>query len=87
MPSAVPQTAQNPNTIRGPVGPSPAQVNAVRPAVDMSVMLPGLMPPGSELPNYDNETQEDGSILLYSRNPDGSRGPVVKIVPPIKARA
>jgi len=34
---------------------------------------------------YDTETQADGTILLYIKNPDGSRGPAVKIVPnPVK---
>lgn len=29
-------------------------------------------------------TQEDGSVLLHLKNPDGSMGPAVKIIPPIK---
>lgn len=35
-------------------------------------------------PEYAALTQEDGSILLHVKNPDGSLGPAVKIVPPIK---
>jgi hypothetical protein len=35
---------------------------------------------------YDAVTQDDGSVLLHMKNPDGSRGPAVKIIPPIKSR-
>jgi hypothetical protein len=35
---------------------------------------------------YEAVTQDDGSVLLHMKNPDGSRGPAVKIIPPIKAR-
>jgi hypothetical protein len=49
---------------------------------------PGAPSPGPEdapqLPEYDTVTQEDGSILLHIKNPDGSLGPVVRVLPPIK---
>jgi hypothetical protein len=35
-------------------------------------------------PEYVNETQADGSILLRMKNPDGSVGPAVKIISPPK---
>jgi hypothetical protein len=35
---------------------------------------------------YEAVTQEDGSILLHMKNPDGSKGPAVKIINPIKPR-
>lgn len=45
--------------------------------------LPQPMDP-SQL-NYTTETQDDGSVLLRLKNPDGTPGRVVKIVPsPIK---
>jgi hypothetical protein len=37
---------------------------------------PGMMPP----PEYMTKTQQDGSVLLAIKNPDGSPGPIVKIV-------
>lgn len=57
-----------------------------------SAMLGGMggPPPAMMAPDdpasqrYSAETQEDGSVLLRVKNPDGSMGPVVKIVPPIK---
>lgn len=33
---------------------------------------------------YLTETQQDGSILLFLKNPDGSKGPAVKIITPPK---
>lgn len=43
--------------------------------------LPGLMPPGApKPPEYVAVTQEDGSVLLHVKNPDGSLGPAKKIV-------
>ncbi len=41
-----------------------------------------LQPAG--LPEYVAETQADGSVLLRIKNPDGSPGPAVKIIPPLK---
>jgi hypothetical protein len=35
---------------------------------------------------YEAVTQDDGSVLLHMKNPDGSKGPAVKIIPPIKSR-
>lgn len=43
--------------------------------------MPGLMPPGAPAPpEYVAITQEDGSVLLHIKNPDGSLGPAKKIV-------
>jgi hypothetical protein len=36
----------------------------------------GMMPP----PEYVTKTQQDGSVLMAIKNPDGSAGPIVKIV-------
>jgi hypothetical protein len=35
---------------------------------------------------YDIETQSDGSILIFTKNPDGSRGPIVDVKPPPKPK-
>lgn len=40
--------------------------------------------PAPPKPDYGTTTQGDGSILLYIKNPDGSLGPVVKLIPPLK---
>lgn len=45
--------------------------------------LPGAAPPPPP-PEYGTTTQEDGSILLHIKGPDGKLGPVVKVIPPIK---
>jgi hypothetical protein len=44
----------------------------------------GMIDPAGR--QYEAITQEDGSVLLHMKNPDGTRGPAVKIVPPIKPR-
>jgi hypothetical protein len=33
---------------------------------------------------YMTETQQDGTVLLFLKNPDGSKGPAVKIISPPK---
>ena len=71
-PTLSPQAAQsfsNPSALMGSLGaPPPAMMSPDDPAGQ----------------RYSAETQEDGSVLLRLKNPDGSMGPVVKIVPPIK---
>lgn len=46
----------------------------------------GLLPPGTEdsQSQYAAVTQEDGTILLHLRKPDGGLGPVVKVINAIK---
>lgn len=44
----------------------------------------GMVDPAGR--QYEAVTQEDGSVLLHLKNPDGSKGPAVKIIPPIKPR-
>ena len=51
------------------------------PAAPIGAMM-GLDDPS--MSQYAAVTQEDGSILLHLQNPDGSMGPAVKIIPPIK---
>lgn len=46
--------------------------------------MPGPQDPASA--QYVAVTQSDGSILLHIKNPDGSAGPAVKIINPIKPR-
>ena len=77
MPAAVPGSGQ-----LSPVGPSPA--------VPMGGQIPGMLPPemvgGPADQQYVAVTQEDGSILLHMKRPDGSLGPAVKIVNAIKPK-
>lgn len=58
--------------------------------------IPGATGPGAApyptMPHpstmqYTNETQQDGTVLLRVKNPDGSPGPVVQIVKPPTAKA
>lgn len=44
----------------------------------------GMVDPAGR--QYEAVTQEDGSVLLHMKNPDGTRGPAVKIIQPIKPR-
>jgi len=76
MPAGVPGAGgatQPPMALPPGMGPAPA--------------VPGMMPaPDAGPPQYDTEVQADGSILLRMKNPDGTTGPVVKIINPIKPR-
>jgi len=45
---------------------------------------PGVPQPPPPPPEYVTTTQPDGSILLRIKLPDGTVGPIVKILPPIK---
>ena len=47
----------------------------------------GPLSPGASKPKYEAKTQADHSIAIHIVNPNGSLGPVVKIVPPIKSSA
>lgn len=89
LPAAVPPGLSSAPSAEGPVlrggPPSPDVLSAISPA---PVPVP-LLPPGvaeDAAPQYQAVTQEDGSILLHIKNADGSLGPAVKIVPPIKPR-
>jgi hypothetical protein len=78
MPAAVPGSGR-------PLSPMMDDVRATAPVPS----LPGLMPPGlagNASPEYQAVTQQDGSILLHIKNADGSLGPAVKIINPIKPR-
>lgn len=47
----------------------------------------GMPSPGGAAlppPEYDTATQQDGSVLMFLKNPDGTRGPAVKIISPPK---
>lgn len=91
MPSSVPGASQTADTIgaikgRSPIAPQLAA--AIQNAAPVSnPNQPGLMPPGAQqnLPQYTAVTQEDGSIIMHLNRPDGSPGPVVKVIKPINA--
>ena len=91
MPAAVPGGGQVSDTIGAIKGRSPIAPNlaaAIQNAVPVSNPgQPGLLPPGPQntLPQYTAVTQEDGSILMHLNKPDGSPGPVVKVISPINA--
>jgi hypothetical protein len=56
----------------------------------MGADLPGMLPPEMGGTPADQQyvavTQEDGSILLHLKKPDGSVGPAVKIVNAVKPK-
>ena len=89
MPAAVPGASQTADAVgpiqgRSPIAPQLAA--AIQNAVPVSNPgQPGLLPPGPQntLPQYTAVTQEDGSILMHLNKPDGSPGPVVKVISPI----
>lgn len=91
MPAAVPgggQVADTMGAIKGRSPIAPQLAAAIQNAVPVSnPNQPGLLPPGPQntLPQYTAVTQEDGSILMHLNKPDGSPGPVVKVISPINA--
>ena len=81
-----PEAAPAPPT---PAPPAPGGGGGGGGMGQMASMMGGLMGLGMVDPagrQYMAVTQEDGSVLLHLKNPDGSKGPAVKIIPPIKAR-
>ena len=78
MPAGVPGFGQAPGVWPGPPASSGQDFSA-----------PGLMPPGAgpDASQYEAVTQADGSILLHLKNSDGSLGPAVRIINPIKPKA
>ena len=102
MPGGMPGSGASTDPLASPMGgmgaPPPASpmggMGAPPPAFPMGGMGGPASPmgfPGVEMADpagrqYEAVTQEDGSILLHMKNPDGSKGPAVKIINPIKPR-
>ena len=95
MPDGMPGSGAPTDPMAAPGGgPSPSAPAAPPPGPPMggggglSGMM-GFPPVGMNDPagrQYEAVTQDDGSVLLHMKNPDGSRGPAVKIIPPLKPR-
>lgn len=91
IPSGVPGIAPNPaplpptpihhHAIHVHAGPHPSALAAILRHMSPSA---GAPPPPPPPPEYGTTTQEDGSILLHLKNPDGTLGPIVKVLPAIK---
>lgn len=74
------QASQPPPMFGGPApGGAPPPMGAPAPGGFPSA---GVTDPSGQ--QYEAVTQGDGSILLHRKNPDGSRGPAVKIIPAMK---
>jgi hypothetical protein len=72
--------APSPHAVHGRHPAAPAALAAI---LHHAVTGNGVnIPP--KPPEYGTITQSDGSIALHLKNPDGSMGPIVKIIPPIK---
>lgn len=84
VPPAAPPVPSGPmphgHAIHGHGHASPAALAAITQHAPVPGLDAGPPPP----PEYGTTTQVDGSILLHLKNPDGSLGPVVKVIPPIK---
>lgn len=80
-PSPIPLPPVHTHAIHVHTGPHPAALAAI---LRRSSPGAGAPPPPPPPPDYGTTTQEDGSILLHLKNPDGSLGPIVKVLPPIK---
>lgn len=78
-----------------PAGGPPGPVNPIMPSRPMALSpaLAGAINPGAPsgpppMPEqtdpssieYDTLTQQDGTVVLFMKNPDGTRGPAVKII-------
>lgn len=85
MPSGVPGLSPSGPppmpAIQGRSGPPPSALAAIMNRMPSGPAAPEPPP----LPSYMAETQEDGSVLLRVANLDGSAGPIVKVLPPMKA--
>jgi hypothetical protein len=92
MPGGMPGSGAATDPLASPMGgmgaPPPASpmggMGAPPPAFPMG--FPGVEMADPAGRQYEAVTQEDGSILLHMKNPDGSKGPAVKIINPIKPR-
>ena len=96
LPPATPGTMPDgvPGLPTAPEPPPPIQLHGAPPPPSALAAIanrpsggPNAAPvpaPPPPPPDYGTTTQDDGSILLHIRNPDGSLGPVVKVIPPIK---
>ena len=91
IPSGVPGVSPNPAplppappihapAVQGKVSPHGAAIAAILRHANTGL---GAAPPPPP-PEYGTTTQEDGSILLHIKGPNGALGPVVKVLPPIK---
>lgn len=81
MPDGVPGLPPTPSPIAPRAEPSPDAMAAISARAPNPMAAPPAPPPP---PEYAAVTQEDGSILLHIKNADGSLGPAVKVIPPIK---
>lgn len=64
-----------------PQGPVPPALAAAIGQGGPSGPPPPPMPPEPHEQQYGTTTQADGSILIYLKNANGSKGPVVTIIP------
>lgn len=97
MPDAVPgiPSANQPPPPMPPIHAAPStpihnKGNGHTPASALAAIMRHAQNPGGPLAptppraQYKAVTQADGSVLLHRMNPNGSPGPVVKVIPAIK---
>jgi hypothetical protein len=92
MPSGVPGAVPNPAPL--PAGPPPHPAPVIHgPSAPHASALAAILkhaagaggtPPAPPHPDYVAQTQDDGSVLLHIKLPNGGLGPVVKVIPKIK---
>ncbi len=86
MPAGVPSPAAGtgaPGPSSMPAAPPPGAMGGFPVPSPMGPMMEdpsGGMGGPKPMQEYDAEPQSDGTVLLRVRNPDGSPGPVVKII-------
>jgi hypothetical protein len=90
MPGAVPGRGGPPAPMMPPLPPgaipaAPAGVMPMPPGAIPAGASP-FLPPGSPEPEYGVRPQQDGTLVLYLKNPDGSEGPVLKVLNPPKPK-
>lgn len=81
MPGSVPGMGRPFPGLQTPAGPGMASAPMGGPMLGFSD------PNDPTAAQYSAVTQADGSILLHLKNPDGSLGPAVKIINPIKPKS
>lgn len=89
MPGGMPGSGGPADPMSSPAAAAPSPMGPPPPDMGGGMGPMGFPSVGMTDPagrQYDAVTQDDGSVLLHMKNPDGSRGPAVKIIPPIKSR-
>lgn len=80
MPAGMPGSGAPSDPLASPMGGGGAPAGPAPMPAFGGMGMPGVGMMDAAGKQYEAVTQEDGTVLLHMKNPDGSRGPAVKIV-------